>query len=89
MQLSTTPDQGYQASYSIFEHFTTHINKKVSGTVLDIYLGLNARKHVFGGLLTTKAQTSLCIRAVWNITFVIHLLKDIIYRRATSKISIF
>ena len=27
---------------------------------------LNARKHVFGGLRTTKVQTSLSIRAVWS-----------------------
>ena len=30
------------------------------------YLGLNARKHVFEGLRTTQAQTSLRIRAVWS-----------------------
>ena len=28
------------------------------------YMGLDARKPVFGGLRTTKAQTSLCICAV-------------------------
>ena len=28
-------------------------------------MGLVARKPVFGGLRTTKAQTSLCIRRVW------------------------
>ena len=30
------------------------------------YVGLNARKPVFGGLRTTQAQTSLRIRAVWS-----------------------
>ena len=29
-------------------------------------MGHNARKHVFGGLRTTQAQTSLRIRAVWS-----------------------
>ena len=33
------------------------------------YLGLFARKPVFGGLRTTKAQTSLRIRAVWSAPF--------------------
>ena len=31
-----------------------------------LHMGLDARKPVFGGLPTTKAQTSLCIRAVWS-----------------------
>ena len=31
-----------------------------------LYLGLGARKPVLGGLRTTKAQTSLRIRAVWS-----------------------
>ena len=30
------------------------------------YMGLDARKPVFGGLRTTQAQTSLRIRAVWS-----------------------
>ena len=30
------------------------------------YLGLDARNPVFRGLRTTKAQTSLRIRAVWS-----------------------
>ena len=30
------------------------------------HMGLGARKPVFGGLRTTKAQTSLRIRAVWS-----------------------
>ena len=34
------------------------------GMSLCFYLGLDARKPVFGGLRTTKAQTSLRIRAV-------------------------
>ena len=29
-------------------------------------MGLNARKPVFSGLRTTKAQTSLRMRAVWS-----------------------
>ena len=29
-------------------------------------MGLNARNPVFGGLQTTKTQTSLRIRAVWS-----------------------
>ena len=28
------------------------------------YMGLETKKRVFGGLRTTQAQTSLCIRAV-------------------------
>ena len=30
------------------------------------YMGLDARKPVFGGLRTTKVQTRLRIRAVWS-----------------------
>ena len=33
---------------------------------MGIYMGLDARKPVFGGLRTTKAQTSLRICAVWS-----------------------
>ena len=32
-------------------------------------MGLDARKPVFGGLRTAKAQTSLRIRAVWSAPF--------------------
>ena len=49
-------------------------------------MGLNARKPVFRGLRTTKAQTSL---PSLLSTVVIRLLKIIISRLATSKISIF
>ena len=31
------------------------------------YIGLDARKPVFGGLQTTQGQTSLRIRAVWSV----------------------
>ena len=34
------------------------------------HIGLVARKSVFGGLPTTKAQTSLCIRAVLSAPLV-------------------
>ena len=30
------------------------------------YMGLDAKKPVFGGLGAIKAQTSLCICAVWS-----------------------
>ena len=30
------------------------------------YMGRDVRKPIFGGLQTTKAQTSLRIRAVWS-----------------------
>ena len=48
------------------------------------YMGLGARKPVFKGLRTTKAQTSLRIRA-----FVISFLESTIYILATGEISIF
>ena len=50
------------------------------------HTGLNVRKHVFGGLRTTKAQTSL--RSL-SSAFVIHVLKSIISRLAMSEILIF
>ena len=50
------------------------------------YMGLDARKPVFVGLRTTKEQTSL--RSLIS-AFVIHLLKSIISRLATSEISLF
>ena len=34
---------------------------------VNYHMGLDARKPVFGGLWTTKAQTSLHIRAVWSV----------------------
>ena len=54
--------------------------------LLELYMGLNARKPVFMGLQTTKAQTSLysLISAL-----VIRLLESIIYTLATSEILIF
>ena len=52
-------------------------------------MGLDARKHVFGWLQATKAQTSLRIRTVWSAPFVIHLLESIVFRLASRKISIF
>ena len=39
------------------------------------YMGLVARKPVFGGLRTTKAQTSLPIRAVWSAPLLFAFLK--------------
>ena len=50
------------------------------------YMGLIATKLVFGGLRTTKAQTSLhsLISAL-----VIHLLESNISRLATTEISVF
>ena len=49
-------------------------------------MGLAARKRVFGGLRTTQAQTSL--RSLIS-AFVICLLESILYKLATSEISIF
>ena len=46
-------------------------------------MGLDARKPVFGGLRTTKVQTSLIS------TFVIGFLESIISRLAMSEISFF
>ena len=51
-------------------------------------LDLVARKPVFGGLQTTKAQTSLRLRRL-IISFIIHVLESMIYRPAISEISIF
>ena len=50
-----------------------------------LHTGLDARKPVFGGLRTTKAQTRLRIRAVESAL----LLERFICRRATREISIF
>ena len=54
-----------------------------------ISMGSVARKPVFMGLRTTKAQTSLrsCERLI--STFVIRFLEGIISKLATSEISIF
>ena len=52
-------------------------------------LGLDARKPVFGGLRTTKAQTSLRICTVLIGIFIIRFLESIISKLAISKISIF
>ena len=49
-------------------------------------MDLDARKPVFGGMRTTKAQTSL--RRLIS-AFVIRFLESIISKLATSKISIF
>ena len=51
-------------------------------------MGLDARKHVFWGLGTTKAQTSRCIRSLIS-AFFIRLLESIRSRLATSILSIF
>ena len=40
--------------------------KTIDFPVDHAYMGLVARKPVFGGLRTPKAQTSLRIRAVWS-----------------------
>ena len=47
-------------------------------------IGLVTRKPVLGGLLTTKAQTSLCIRSLIS-AFVIRVLESTIYNLATSE----
>ena len=46
--------------YQIFIWFFMSIEN------VHLYMGLVARKPVFGGLGTTQAQTSLRIRAVWS-----------------------
>ena len=40
-------------------------------TAEQVHMGLDARKPVFGGLRTTQAQTSLCIRTVWSATLLL------------------
>ena len=45
--------------YDLCPYSNTDVSEDKSG-----YLGLVARKPVFGGLRTTKAQTSLRIRTV-------------------------
>ena len=50
-------------------------------------MGLDARKHVFGGLRTTKTQTSR-MRSLIS-AFVIRFLESIISKLATSKFSLF
>ena len=53
-------------------------------------MGLNARKHVFGDLQTTKAQTSLRKRTVWSAPLLFADWKvSIISRLAMSEIPIF
>ena len=51
-------------------------------------MGLDAGKHVFWGLRTTKAQTNLRIRSLIS-AFFIRLLESIRSRLATSQLSIF
>ena len=51
-------------------------------------MGLDAGKHVFWGLRTTKAQTNLRIRSMIS-AFFIRLLESIRSRLATSQLSIF
>ena len=51
-------------------------------------MGLNAGKPVFGGLGTTKAQTSLRIRSLIS-AFVIRFLESTLSKLATSEILIF
>ena len=51
-------------SCSFVEHFILyHIFRSV---LKILYMGLDARKPVFGGLQITPAQTSLRFRAVWS-----------------------
>ena len=77
------------ASFTLVEKIFKIQTKKYKYTALYIYIfvqdhmGLDVRKPVMGGLLTTQAQTSLRIR-----TFVLHFLECIISRLATSEISI-
>ena len=58
--LATAKYSKYNA-WSIYFSFHCHILKLICHK-----MGLVARKPVFGGLRTTKAQTSLRIRAVWS-----------------------
>ena len=43
---------------------TNDLYSQVKASFKIYQMGLDVRKSVFGGLRTTKAQTSLCIRAV-------------------------
>ena len=56
---------------------------------MNSYMGLNARKPVFGVLLITQVQTSLRIHAVWSAPFFIHFLESTICKLATGEIFIF
>ena len=40
--------------------------ESISTQSFDPYMGLDARKPVFGGLRTTQAQTSLSFRTDWS-----------------------
>ena len=51
-------------------------------------MGLDARKPVFGGLRTTKAQNNLRIHSLIS-AFVIHFLNNFICKLATGEIPIF
>ena len=50
---------GYMCNSKVVLHIQVYV---ISIIILSIHMGLDARKAVFGGLLTTKAQTSLHIR---------------------------
>ena len=52
----------WKANYSVPQY---DMLNNVMSLTLD-KMGLDARKPVFGGLRTSKAQTSLRIRAVWS-----------------------
>ena len=70
------------------ENGTKFVFKSVSN------MGLEARKPVFGGLVTTHAQTRLHIPSVWwkrslISAFVIPYYESIICKLVTGKISIF
>ena len=54
------------------------------------HMGLVATKPVFGGLQTTKVQTSLRMRAVWSVSaFVIRFTESTLCKLPTGEISIF
>ena len=56
--------------------------------VIHTECGLDARKHVFGGSRTTKADQPAQMRSLIS-AFIIHILDSIISILATSEISIF
>ena len=55
--------------------------------MLQLHMGLDVRKPVFGGLRTTKLQTSLCICEDWSAPL-LFFMKSVISELATGEISI-
>ena len=50
----------FSTAYEKFEE------ESISSLVVSLQMGAASGKFVFGGLQTTKSQTSLCLRTVWS-----------------------